>query len=70
MTMPDQLQLDLLFAMFHSTGLFAGGPCCLIRARPFSLAWTTNTTRSINVNPWKKKKIPVEQLNRLTMHYP
>lgn len=54
--MPDQSQLDLLLAMFHSTGLFAGGPCCSIRARPFSLAWTTNTTWSINVSRRVKKE--------------
>ncbi len=39
MMMPDRSQRDRLPAMFHSSGLFAGGLCCLIHARPFSLAW-------------------------------
>lgn len=37
--MPDLSQCGRPPAMFHSSGLFAGGPCCLIHARSFSLAW-------------------------------
>lgn len=37
--MPDLSRCGRPPAMFHSSGLFAGGPCCLIHARSFSLAW-------------------------------
>lgn len=66
-TMPDQLQLDLPLAMFHSTGLFAGGLCCSIHARPFSLAWTTNTDISVNkCEPAEKKTCVILHRNSQT----
>lgn len=43
-TMPDQSQRGRPPAMFRSSGLFAGGLCCLIHARPFSLAWRREKT--------------------------
>lgn len=36
--MPDRLQRGRLPAMFRSSGLFAGGLCCLSHAKPFSQA--------------------------------
>lgn len=43
--MPDQSQRGRPPAMFRSSGLFAGGLCCLIRAKPFSLAWRKAQTK-------------------------
>lgn len=41
---PGPLQRGRPPAMFHSSGLFAGGLCCSIHARPSFLAWRKTST--------------------------
>lgn len=75
-TMPDQSQRGRRPAMFHSSGLFVGGLCCLIHARPFSLAWrrskqTRMSEHGNSMGPWKEKHTKCtnqQEKKRLLIH--
>lgn len=43
--MRDRSRRGRPLATSRSSGLFAGGLCCSIRARPFSLAWRRNRNK-------------------------
>lgn len=79
--MPDQSQRGHPPAMFRSSGLFDGVLCCLIHARPFSLAWRKTEPQMSEYsvcpqveNHQRKKRLRIHDdqndAQRLTMHCP